>query len=153
MMYTADVKLDLTGQFSHTVPLVKVKINHTLIKILPVDGDVTLQLQIPPQAAGKCVVSLTFFNKDYSEFEKYNKDMTVMINRATVQDYHYDFCKHSVYLPEYPEPWAQQQKDQGNVLLPEIHSNYMGWNGEWQLNLEMPVYQWIHKTVDLGWLI
>jgi hypothetical protein len=152
-MYTADIKLDLTGQFSRTVPLVKVNVNHTPIKILPVDGNITLQLQTPPQAAGKCVVSLTFLNKDYSEFEKYNKDMAVMINQVTVQDYHYDFSKHSVYLPDYPEPWAQQQKDQGNVLLPEVHSNYMGWNGEWQLNLEMPVYRWIHKTVDLGWLI
>jgi hypothetical protein len=153
MIYTADIKLFLTGQFSVCEPMVKININHRTIKTVPVNGSVQLELQIPSQPAGECLFSLVFFNKDYSEFEKYNKDMMINIDKIVLQDYPYDFSKHGIYIPEYPKLWAQQQRDLGNVLPPKICSNYLGWNGEWQLNLEMPVYRWIHKTVNLGWLI
>jgi hypothetical protein len=153
MMYTADVELFLTGQFTATVPTIKLDINDRTVKVVPVDGSTIIKLQTPPQESGDCLISLKFFNKDYGEFEKYNKDMMINIEKVVVQNYDYDFSRHGTYLPDYPKLWAQQQLDQGNTLLPRIFSNYLGWNGEWQLNIEMPVYRWIHRTVNLGWLI
>lgn len=153
MMYTADIKLLLTSQYTDTVPVVTVKVNQVVTNIVSVEGPTVIRLQTQPQMPGPCVLSIVFSNKDYSEFEKYAQDMMVTVDQVLVQDYEFDFSGHSVYHPIYPEPWATQQKDLGNILLPKIHSNYLGWNGEWQLNLEMPIYRWIHKTVNLGWLI
>jgi hypothetical protein len=53
------------------------------------------------------------------------------------------------YRPEYPEPWASQQ----HGLKPLLKSHtYLGWNGKWTLTFDVPVFTWIHKTQDLGWI-
>jgi hypothetical protein len=33
-----------------------------------------------------------------------------------------------------------------------LKSNYLGWNGVWKLNFETPIFTWIHKTQNLGWI-
>lgn len=54
------------------------------------------------------------------------------------------------YRPTYPEPWRSQQTTVPPAVLPQ--HNYLGWNGRWQLNFEVPVFVWMHRTLDLGWL-
>jgi hypothetical protein len=53
------------------------------------------------------------------------------------------------YRPEYPEPWASQQHELKTLL--KSHT-YLGWNGKWTLTFSVPVFTWIHKTQDLGWI-
>lgn len=57
------------------------------------------------------------------------------------------------YHPCYPEPWATQQKNAGQEL-PEslVAHTYLGWNGIWMLDFEIPVFTWIHQIEDLGWI-
>jgi hypothetical protein len=63
------------------------------------------------------------------------------------------FIWHGRYCPEYPEPWATEQQAQGLVLESEIsNTDYLGWNGEWSLDFTVPVFTWIHKTENLGWI-
>lgn len=59
------------------------------------------------------------------------------------------FVWAGVYEPTYPEPWASQQKDLEPLLK---NHNYLGWNGKWALTFDIPVFTWIHKTQNLGWI-
>jgi hypothetical protein len=54
------------------------------------------------------------------------------------------------YQPQYPEPWASNQPNKLNeVLCPHT---YLGWNGIWSLEFEVPVFTWIHRVQNLGWI-
>lgn len=60
------------------------------------------------------------------------------------------FAWAGVYRPIYPEPWYSQQPIKPAA---ELHShNYLGWNGCWRLDFDVPVFVWMHRTLDLGWL-
>jgi hypothetical protein len=62
------------------------------------------------------------------------------------------FVWHGRYWPDYPEPWASEQRALGHTLSPEIESNYLGWNGIWRLEFSAPVFTWIHEVRNLGWI-
>jgi hypothetical protein len=53
-----------------------------------------------------------------------------------------------VYTPEYPEPWATQQRESG-VELPESFKNVtkMGHNGVWQFSFQSPFYVWLLENL------
>lgn len=60
------------------------------------------------------------------------------------------FVWAGVYKPKYPEPWYSQQNEKPPAELPQ--QNYMGWNGKWRLEFSIPVFTWMHKTLNLGWI-
>lgn len=63
------------------------------------------------------------------------------------------FAWAGIYKPEYPEPWATEQRNQGVVLKPQLSSHtYLGWPGKWTLTFDIPVFTWIHQTQNLGWI-
>ena len=53
-----------------------------------------------------------------------------------------------IYTPEYPEPWASQQKQAGNAL-PESFKNVtnIGHNGRWELGFTSPFYMWLLENL------
>ena len=53
-----------------------------------------------------------------------------------------------VYTPEYPEPWATQQRDKG-VSLPKSFKNVtqMGHNGVWAFKFTSPFYMWLLENL------
>ena len=52
------------------------------------------------------------------------------------------------YTPDYPEPWATQQRESG-VELPESFKNVtkMGHNGVWQFTFSSPFYMWLLENL------
>jgi len=53
-----------------------------------------------------------------------------------------------LYYPEYPEPWASQQKELGNTLTPSIKNvTSMGFNGRWELKFTSPFYMWLLENL------
>jgi hypothetical protein len=54
------------------------------------------------------------------------------------------------YRPDYPEPWYSEQKIKPEPLLK--NHTYLGWNGKWTLTFDVPVFTWIHKVQNLGWI-
>ena len=52
------------------------------------------------------------------------------------------------YKPQYPEPWATQQKDAG-IELQETFKNVtkMGHNGTWTFSSESPFYMWLLENL------
>jgi hypothetical protein len=96
---------------------------------------------------------VTFNNKDYTEYQKFGRDMMVEIQGVTIQGYPVDFKNMSTYTPDYPQEWFNEQLAQNKTPQHTVHSNYLGWNGRWALSIELPIYQWIHKTLNFGWLV
>jgi len=62
----------------------------------------------------------------------------------------YKFIYVSNYTPQYPEPWYSEQNPRWPDVL-EHHTNIC-WPGIWHIDLESPVYPWIHRTLNLGWI-
>ena len=60
------------------------------------------------------------------------------------------FVWAGVYTPKYPEPWYSQQQEKPPKHLPQ--QNYLGWNGKWRLDFSVPVFTWMHQTLNLGWI-
>ena len=53
-----------------------------------------------------------------------------------------------LYTPRYPEPWASQQRQAGNVL-PASFKNVttIGHNGRWELGFTSPFYMWLLENL------
>ena len=53
-----------------------------------------------------------------------------------------------LYTPEYPEPWASQQREKG-IELQESFKNVtqMGFNGEWRITFASPFYMWLLENL------
>ena len=56
------------------------------------------------------------------------------------------FVYQGVYTPTYPKHLLDSNK--GSTL----QQNYLSWNGVWTLDFTLPIYTWIHKVEDLGWI-
>ena len=53
-----------------------------------------------------------------------------------------------LYHPEYPEPWASQQKELGHTLATPIKNvTTMGFNGRWELSFQSPFYMWLLENL------
>lgn len=52
------------------------------------------------------------------------------------------------YTPEYPEPWATQQRESGNDLKDSFKNvTKMGFNGTWRFNFSSPFYMWLLENL------
>lgn len=88
---------------------------------------------------------LEFANKTNS-----TPDMAVEIVNVEFEGMSLDRFKWAgVYFPDYPEPWASTQTN-----LPKFHNSatYLGWNGQWELEFSVPIFTWIHRLENLGWI-
>ncbi len=55
------------------------------------------------------------------------------------------FIWAGVYYPEYPEHYSNKTSSlQGQ--------GYLGWNGIYRLEFSVPVFTWIHRTLNMGWI-
>ena len=54
------------------------------------------------------------------------------------------FAWAGLYRPAYPAHLT------GPAELPG--QTYLGWNGTWTLEFSVPVFVWMHQTLNLGWL-
>jgi hypothetical protein len=56
------------------------------------------------------------------------------------------FVYRGIYTPNYPKHLLDS-----NAGL-TLQQNYLSWNGIWHLDFTLPIYTWIHKVEDLGWI-
>jgi len=53
-----------------------------------------------------------------------------------------------VYTPDYPEPWATQQRESGNDLKDSFKNvTNLGFNGEWKFTFSSPFYMWLLENL------
>ena len=52
------------------------------------------------------------------------------------------------YTPDYPEPWATQQRQNGNNLEESFkNASRLGHNGTWKLTFQSPFYMWLLENL------
>jgi len=68
-----------------------------------------------------------------------NLDKAVEIKKLRIN--HID-CSDLLYFSEYIS-------DKGGLRK---SVTYLGWNGTWSLKFSVPVFLWIHKKKELGWI-
>jgi len=146
-----DICLDISFLTDQIYPEITIKIDHEILLSGPQFKDrdkIKLSRELLP---GDHRLEIIYHNMHKPS--KDHKDMAVLIERVTFQSVEHDFKIWSRYIPDYPDIWLQEQKTLGFFPAKEIHSNYLGWNGTWFLDFQTPIYQWIHRRLDLGWLI
>lgn len=55
------------------------------------------------------------------------------------------FVWAGVYYPDYPKHYPDKTS-------PLPGHGYLGWNGVYRLEFSVPVFTWIHRVQNLGWL-
>lgn len=82
------------------------------------------------------------------ELELHNDAQFKIVDVAVMGISDYKFLYKSNYTPVYPEPWRSTEGADWPDVLP--HHQNISWPGVWSLNLESPVFPWIHHVLDLG---
>jgi len=144
MIYNTQFSIHLRPHGT-TPPKICYGINDVTGNTLVLTNDTVLEFD-QDLAVGQHRFILEFANKTND-----TPDMAVEIVAVTVEGMTTDRFKWAgVYYPDYPEPWASEQTE----LLPESHkgATYLGWNGQWELEFSVPIFTWIHKLENLGWI-
>jgi len=77
------------------------------------------------------------------------KDQLLHIKSIEIDEIDRDALVYEgVYTPNYPEPWATQQR-KNNVELPESFKNVtqMGHDGQWKFTFASPFYMWLLENL------
>jgi hypothetical protein len=140
--YPVKLAITLTPKLANTPPWVLVSVPGAVHRVeLCETQQVELEFTAPSGW-----IELVFYNKPDTD-----NTMAVIIDKIEffgISDPRFVWA--GVYTPEYPEPWYSQQIEKPPVHLPQ--QNYMGWNGNWRLDFSVPVFTWMHKTLNLGWI-
>lgn len=60
------------------------------------------------------------------------------------------FVWAGIYQPDYPKLWFDQQIEKPLDIL--HGQSYLGWNGIYSLEFSVPVFEWMHGVLNLGWI-
>lgn len=77
------------------------------------------------------------------------KDQTVGIKSIEIDEIDLGtMLFEGYYKPEYPEPWATQQKQKGvDLPLKFKNATKLGHNGLWTLQFKSPFYMWLLENL------
>ncbi len=96
--------------------------------------------------AGEYQLTVEHINKD-----QLDSNTALIVDNITLNNISDPkFAWAGIYYPTYPALWATEHSDLLESVLPS--QTYLGWNGKWRLTFDMPIFTWIHKTQNLGWI-
>jgi len=150
--YTVKLTVQLTSIWHNTPPEINIGINNNIQRIILTDNQA---FHYEFTANDTSTLSIELLNKTNADtIPDKGLDKAVIIESVSFFGItNPKFIWAGIYKPDYPEPWATNQRNQGVVLKPQItNQNYLGWNGKWQLTFTVPVFTWIHKVQSFGWL-
>ena len=77
------------------------------------------------------------------------KDQVLEINRIEIDEIDIGALVYEgVYTPEYPEPWATEQREAGTELKKSFKNvTQMGHNGTWRFKFSSPFYMWLLENL------
>jgi len=127
-----DLDLELVAE-PVGIPDVEIWIGKQLIHQGPLLYPITVSTQLPLLSGVSVTVKLK--NKVYtSESEK-----AVVLTRLSIDDF--DIIPQFTHLAKYVNDHAFTEP-----------TAYIGFNGEWRLEINKPFYQWQHEITSQGWL-
>ena len=143
MLYNTDFSINLRP---HGVPYITYGIDNNVASTgLEITVPITLKFNLDLDA-GPHKLFIDFYNKTNDTPECALEIESVEFEGMTLDRFKWS----SRYYPQYPEPWASEQTEP----LPKFHESatYLGWNGRWEHNFETPIFTWIHRLENLGWI-
>ena len=81
-------------------------------------------------------IKITLYNKDYKKFNK----IAILIESCNIDDF------------EIVPKWTQLANYKNDNSFTEP-TNYLGFNGVWNLKITEPFYRWKHRITGQGWLL
>lgn len=122
-------------------PWVRVKINGTTHLESCLSDTVVLKLETELLGDAKCLLEV-------EHFDKQDNDATTAVVVQRIDFFGISdprFVWAGTYYPDYPEHYQDKKPK-----LPG--QGYLGWNGVYRLEFDIPVFTWIHRTLNMGWL-
>jgi len=149
-----DVRLELAVDpvYWQDLPEIRIEFNQQVLFNSPLHKPKTFSWIMPAQDLNR--LSIFFLNKQDSDTVD-QLDKAVVVKAIALEGLQYpSFMHRSRYRPDYSEGYYQYAKEQGITVDPVIHSNYLGFNGEWYLEFTWPTFTWIYETEtnNLGWI-
>lgn len=143
-MATSQLQFRLTIEgigYDDTWPAFEIYIDQDLQDRAILQGKVTYNFDVDLED-GDHSLRLALINKQDSDTCVENgtivKDKAIVVHPLEIEGYTLDNFMHlAVYYPVNRDP---------------LNSTYLGWNGVWQLDFSTPIYSWIHRTQQLGWI-
>jgi len=152
MLYDLDLQVILRPIWHRDPPQVRAT---CMDQQQEVELDRTTTMVYRGSGTGSQCLAIEFLNKTDSDTDSEKQlDKAVVIDSISffgIEDK--KFIWMGEYRPRYPEPWAQQQRQLGQP--PDLvlsNTDRLSWNGIWTLQFDMPVFTWIHRVQDLGWI-
>lgn len=148
IMYKTRIEIDLEPCYHEDAPRIRWGLDGLLTDtVLAVPTTLTID---QPLSAGSHRLDIEFYNKTTQD-TLMPVDKAVRIANIRVEGLSTVKLSQGTYWPEFPEPWATEQQAQGIDLFETYRtSTYLGWNGRWVFEFSCPIYQWIHRTENLG---
>ena len=151
-MHDLNFSINLEPKFCNNFPFIKVGLddkiffNDYLMKQTIFQKDISL-------SNGNHCLWIEFLNKTNDDTTT-ECDKAVIIKEIKFEDFNLPrFIWAGVFHPIYPEPYASEQLKQGVLLKKQLNNiDYLGFNGIWKLNFTTPIFTWIHKVENLGWI-
>jgi hypothetical protein len=148
IQYPVKLALTLRPVWHQNPPRVRLGVNDNLTEL---DISETTTINFEFASAQQCELSVELLNKQDSDtVPELGLDKAVIVESVSFFDITDPrFVWAGEYRPCYPEPWASEQHHLEPLL--KNHS-YLSWNGKWTLTFDVPVFTWIHKIQNLGWI-
>jgi hypothetical protein len=148
-MYPVKLDIHLRSVWHDNPPKINIGINNDIQQITLL-GDQTFHYEFT--ADNRSTLTVELLNKtDADTVPDKGLDKAVVIESVSffgITDP--KFAWAGVYEPIYPEPWYSEQTVKPTPLLK--NHTYLSWNGKWTLTFDLPVFTWIHRVQDLGWI-
>jgi hypothetical protein len=147
--YPVELDIHLRSVWHDNPPEINIGINDDIQKIILTDNQ-TFHYEF--MADNPSTLTVELLNKtDTDTIPNKGLDKAVIIESVSffgISDP--KFAWAGVYEPKYSEPWYSEQLVKPESLLK--NHTYLCWNGKWTLTFDLPVFTWIHKVQDLGWI-
>lgn len=138
---TESLKFDLviTSTWQSHPPSIEIKIDHSVVKknIDLVQGTNHISIEVDLSLGPHQLII------DRQGATVMDQSQTVTIEKLFIDNIDCSnlILSNSWFEPTYPEPWATEQKNQGNHLLNKVpFETVLGHNGTWRLDFACPIY-------------
>lgn len=144
---TLNIKMDVGCSYWNTSPKAKVFCNDKLMFDGCIENNMIIDFDFLFKTGKKNTLKLDRYGKTDAEVRIGDtseiNDQLLWINTVYIDNTNIrDLVHHkSIFYPDYPEPWATEQHNNGIKLEKKIiGETIFGHNGEWYFNFDSPFY-------------
>ena len=129
-----DISLTIAPVVDIQFPKIKININEKCLRDGNIEEIITLEHKI--ELLENLNIKIQLYDKDYKTSQK---------TAITIQSLKIDLFE---IIPQWTQ-LATYENDQ-SISQP---TNYLGFNGIWNLKINEPFYRWRHRITGQGWLL